>query len=60
MDRVLAEPRFRDAELVDEAPARDAAEAAATSGLGALLVLLTPFGLAAWVGIGLAIYRLVA
>jgi hypothetical protein len=60
MDRVLAEPMFEDAEVVDESPAPDAAEVPATSGLGALLVLLTPFGLAAWVGIGLAIYRLVA
>ena len=32
-------------------------EAGEGSGLGALLIMLTPFALAAWFAIGLAVYR---
>jgi hypothetical protein len=32
-------------------------EAGEGSGLGALLMMLTPFALAAWFAIGLAVYR---
>jgi hypothetical protein len=34
-------------------------EAGEGSGLGALLIMLTPFALAAWFAIGLAVYRVV-
>jgi hypothetical protein len=35
------------------------AEAGESNGLGALLVVASPFALAAWLAIGLAVYRLV-
>jgi hypothetical protein len=34
-------------------------EAGEGSGLGALLIMLTPFALAAWFAIGLVVYRVV-
>lgn len=44
---------------VDPAEANDcASEADESSGLGALLVVASPFALAAWLAIGLAVYRL--
>jgi hypothetical protein len=44
---------------VDSVEASDASEAGEGSGLGALLILLSPFALAAWFAIGLAVYRVV-
>lgn len=45
----------------ESAEASDASsEAGEGSRLGALLVLASPFALAAWVAIGVAFYRLVA
>lgn len=44
---------------VDPAEATDASGADESSGLGALLVIASPFALAAWLAIGLAAYRLV-
>lgn len=44
---------------VDPAEATDASEADEGGGLGALLVIASPFALAAWLAIGLAVYRLV-
>jgi hypothetical protein len=45
---------------VQPAEANDGlSEAGVSTGLGALLVVASPFALAAWVAIGLAVYRLV-
>jgi len=45
---------------IEPAEANDGlSEAVVSSGLGALLVIASPFALAAWVAIGLAFYRLV-
>jgi hypothetical protein len=43
---------------VESAEASDGWEAG-DSGLGALLIILSPFALAAWFAIGLAVYRVV-
>lgn len=45
---------------IEPAEANDGlSEVVVSSGLGALLVIASPFALAAWVAIGLAVYRLV-
>ena len=44
---------------VESAEASDGWEADGSSRLGALLILLLPFALAAWFAIGLAVYRVV-
>jgi hypothetical protein len=44
---------------VESAEASDGSEAGGSSRLGALLILLSPFALAAWFAIGLAVYRVV-
>ena len=44
---------------VDSVEASDGLDAAEGSGLGALLILLSPFALAAWFAIGSAVYRVV-
>lgn len=40
-------------------PKEGPSEAGEGSGLGALLILLTPFALTAWLAIGLAVHRVV-
>jgi hypothetical protein len=44
---------------VESAEARESHAGREGIGLGALLVLLTPVGLAAWLAIGVAVYRAV-
>jgi hypothetical protein len=44
----------------EPAEARDGtADAGESSGLGGLLIILSPFALAAWLAIGSAVYRVV-
>ena len=54
------EPLAFSSELTAYAEAHDVpSEADERGGLAALLVIASPFALAAWVAIGLAVYRLV-
>ena len=56
MEPSVSSPTFPAYDESDQA-SEDPAEVGEGSGLALLLIILTPFALAAWFAIGLAVYR---